>query len=61
MSCLSPSVITVSITFLGRKKDNGTFQGTTWQINFNLDSVNTNGSYTLRVALASVHSAELQV
>ncbi|XP_014500308.1 probable rhamnogalacturonate lyase B [Vigna radiata var. radiata] len=46
---------------VNRKKDNGTYQGTTWQINFNLDRVNTNGSYTLRVALASVHSAELQI
>ncbi|XP_020236101.1 probable rhamnogalacturonate lyase B isoform X1 [Cajanus cajan] len=44
-----------------RKKDNNTYQGTTWKINFNLDCVNKNGTYTLRVALASVHSAELEI
>ncbi|KAL5074050.1 hypothetical protein RYX36_013034 [Vicia faba] len=44
-----------------RKKDNNTYEGTTWQINFNLDHVNTNGTYKLRLALASVHFAELQV
>ncbi|KAI5403055.1 probable rhamnogalacturonate lyase B isoform X2 [Lathyrus oleraceus] len=44
-----------------RKKDNNTYEGTTWQINFNLDRVNTNGTYKLRLALASVHFAELQV
>ncbi|XP_061372051.1 probable rhamnogalacturonate lyase B [Gastrolobium bilobum] len=46
---------------VNRKKENNTYQGTTWQINFNLDYVNTNGNYKLRVALASVHSAELQI
>ncbi|KAH1253163.1 Rhamnogalacturonate lyase [Glycine max] len=46
---------------VNRKKDNGTYIGTTWQINFKLDSVNTNGTYTLQVALASVHSAELEI
>lgn len=44
-----------------RKKDNNTYQGTTWRINFNLDSVNTKGTYKLRLALASVHYAELQI
>ncbi|KAK7311716.1 hypothetical protein RJT34_10024 [Clitoria ternatea] len=44
-----------------RKKDNNTYQGTTWQINFKLDYVNTSGTYKLRVALASVHSAELEI
>ncbi|XP_057434879.1 probable rhamnogalacturonate lyase B isoform X2 [Lotus japonicus] len=44
-----------------RKKDNNTYQGTTWKINFNLDYVNTSGTYKLRLALASVHAAELQI
>ncbi|WJX42113.1 rhamnogalacturonan endolyase [Trifolium repens] len=44
-----------------RKKDNNTYQGTTWQINFNLDHVNINGTYKLPLALASVHSSELQI
>ncbi|CAJ2643127.1 unnamed protein product [Trifolium pratense] len=44
-----------------RKKDNNTYQGTTWQINFNLNHVNINGTYKLRLALASVHSADLQI
>lgn len=46
---------------LCRKKDNNTYQGTTWQINFGLDDVKTNGTYKLRLALASAHAAELQV
>lgn len=46
---------------VNRKKDNDTYQGTTWQIKFKLDSVNTNGTYTLRIALASVHAAELEI
>ncbi|CAA0843326.1 Rhamnogalacturonate lyase family protein [Striga hermonthica] len=44
-----------------RKKDNNTYQGTTWQIKFALDSVDQNGTYKLRVALASATLAELQV
>nr|POF25716.1 rhamnogalacturonate lyase [Quercus suber] len=44
-----------------RKKDNNTYQGTTWQIKFNLDSVNRNATYKLRVALASATVSELQV
>ncbi|GAU14328.1 hypothetical protein TSUD_308880 [Trifolium subterraneum] len=44
-----------------RKIDNNTYQGTTWKINFSLDHVNTNGTYKLRLALASVHSAELLI
>ncbi|KAI9097884.1 hypothetical protein K1719_025655 [Acacia pycnantha] len=46
---------------VSRKIDNNTYQETTWRINFKLDGVNTNGTYKLRLALASVHSAELQV
>ncbi|KAF3976238.1 hypothetical protein ACB098_10G164900 [Castanea mollissima] len=44
-----------------RKKDNNTYQGTTWQIKFNLDNVNRNATYKLRVALASATLSELQV
>ncbi|KAL8141243.1 hypothetical protein V2J09_007264 [Rumex salicifolius] len=43
-----------------RKTDNG-YQGTTWQIKFNLDNVNANSTYKLRVAIASATLAELQV
>lgn len=45
-----------------RKKDDNTYQGTTWQIKFKLDNVNkSSGSYKLRVALASATFSELQV
>lgn len=44
-----------------RKKDDNTYQGTTWQIKFQLDKVNKSSSYKLRVALASATFSELQV
>lgn len=45
-----------------RKKDDNTYQGTTWQIKFNLDTtINKEETYTLRLALASAAQAELQV
>lgn len=45
-----------------RKKDDNTYQGTTWQIKFKLENVNkSSGSYKLRVALASATFSELQV
>jgi hypothetical protein len=44
-----------------RKKEDNTYQGTTWQIKFNLDNVTKKGSYKLRVALASATYSELQV
>lgn len=44
-----------------RKKDDNTYQGTTWQIKFKLDSVNRSSTYKLRVALASATYSELQV
>ncbi|KZV28885.1 Rhamnogalacturonate lyase family protein [Dorcoceras hygrometricum] len=46
---------------VNRKKEDNTYQGTTWQIKFVLDSVVKNGVYKLRVALASASLAELQV
>ncbi|XP_048331249.2 rhamnogalacturonate lyase B [Ziziphus jujuba] len=44
-----------------RKKDNNTYQGTTWLINFKLDNVDKSGIYKLRLALASAAFSELQV
>ncbi|XP_058780720.1 probable rhamnogalacturonate lyase B [Vicia villosa] len=44
-----------------RKKEDSTYQGTTWQIKFNLDNVNKKESYKLRIALASATFSELQV
>ncbi|KAK4434255.1 hypothetical protein Salat_0588300 [Sesamum alatum] len=44
-----------------RKKDDNTYQATTWQIKFKLDTLEPIGTYKLRVALASAMQAELQV
>lgn len=44
-----------------RKKEDNKYQGTTWQIKFNLDNVNKKESYKLRIALASATYSELQV
>ncbi|KAK9271338.1 hypothetical protein L1049_026928 [Liquidambar formosana] len=44
-----------------RKNDNNTYEGTTWQIKFELDNVDNSGNYKLRLALASAHASELQV
>uniref|UniRef100_A0A0E0EMM6 Rhamnogalacturonan lyase domain-containing protein n=1 Tax=Oryza meridionalis TaxID=40149 RepID=A0A0E0EMM6_9ORYZ len=44
-----------------KRTDQSTYQPTTWQINFNLDSVSPNSTYKFRVALASSANAELQV
>uniref|UniRef100_A0ACD5ZTR1 Uncharacterized protein n=1 Tax=Avena sativa TaxID=4498 RepID=A0ACD5ZTR1_AVESA len=44
-----------------RRTDENTYQPTTWQIRFNLDSVSPNTNYKFRVALASSANAELQV
>ncbi|KAF2295763.1 hypothetical protein GH714_033898 [Hevea brasiliensis] len=40
---------------------NKTYEATTWQIIFELESVNQSGNYTLQVALASATMSELQV
>jgi hypothetical protein len=45
----------------GRKINDDTYQGTTWQIKFKLDQVDTTGAYKLRLALATAHVSELQV
>ncbi|KAK1301046.1 hypothetical protein QJS10_CPB13g00281 [Acorus calamus] len=44
-----------------RKKDDNTYQATTWQIKFTLDNVTQNTTYKLRLALASATRSELQV
>ncbi|XP_031119541.1 probable rhamnogalacturonate lyase B isoform X1 [Ipomoea triloba] len=44
-----------------RKKDDTTYQATTWQIKFKLESIPRDGSYTLRLALASAAQANLEV
>ncbi|XP_023001852.1 probable rhamnogalacturonate lyase B isoform X1 [Cucurbita maxima] len=44
-----------------RKTENGTFKGTTWQVKFELDNVDSQATYKLRVALASASIVELQV
>ncbi|XP_059634547.1 probable rhamnogalacturonate lyase B isoform X2 [Cornus florida] len=44
-----------------RKKDDNSYVGTTWQIKFKLDNVTKDGTYNLRVAVASATLAEMQV
>lgn len=44
-----------------RKKEDNTYQGTTWQIKFELNNVAKGSTYKLRVAIASATLAELQV
>ncbi|XP_042987173.1 rhamnogalacturonate lyase-like [Carya illinoinensis] len=44
-----------------KKKDSNTYQGTTWQIKFTLDNLDPDGTYKLRLALASSTLSELQV
>ncbi|GMI67974.1 rhamnogalacturonan lyase6 [Hibiscus trionum] len=44
-----------------REIENNTNQPTTWQIKYNLQDVNENGTYTLRLALAAASYAEVQV
>ncbi|KAI3832910.1 hypothetical protein MKW92_013118 [Papaver armeniacum] len=44
-----------------RKLGNKVYNSTTWQIKFNLDSVDQGTIYKLRVALASTTGAELQI
>ncbi|XP_058081206.1 uncharacterized protein LOC131229304 isoform X11 [Magnolia sinica] len=44
-----------------RKKDDKSYQATTWQIKFTLDTVAQSGTYKLRLAIASATLSELQV
>lgn len=46
---------------VNRKIGENIFQSTTWQINFEVDSVVQPGTYKLRIALCSATYAELQV
>ncbi|MED6180614.1 hypothetical protein PIB30_011647 [Stylosanthes scabra] len=44
-----------------RKKDDGSYHGTTWQIKFKLHNVQRNGTYKLRLALATANFSKSQV
>lgn len=46
---------------VNRNVGNKTYVPTTWQIVFDLENVDESSNYTLQLALASVHEAELQV
>ncbi|KAK7858599.1 rhamnogalacturonate lyase [Quercus suber] len=46
---------------VNRRTNNRTYEATTWQIHFEIETVYNNGNYTLRLALASATNAELQV
>ncbi|XP_055834995.1 uncharacterized protein LOC129903461 isoform X1 [Solanum dulcamara] len=44
-----------------RKVDDNAYEPTTWKIKFNLESIDQNGSYTLRIALSSATFSILEV
>ncbi|KDP41509.1 hypothetical protein JCGZ_15916 [Jatropha curcas] len=44
-----------------RKKENNTYEGTTWQIKFKQETVDRTATYKLRLALATAHNVDLQV
>ncbi|KAL5559927.1 hypothetical protein UlMin_036138 [Ulmus minor] len=46
---------------VNRKKNDGTYQGTTWQITFPLENVTATRTYKLRIALAAANVAALEV
>ncbi|XP_047336187.1 probable rhamnogalacturonate lyase B [Impatiens glandulifera] len=46
---------------VNRKLGNKTYESTTWQIHFDIEEVDHMGNYTLLLALASAHEAELEV
>ncbi|KAJ3692874.1 hypothetical protein LUZ60_011969 [Juncus effusus] len=46
---------------VNRKSDDGSYKAATWQIKFQLESVDQNSTYKFRVALASAALSELQV
>ncbi|KAL0361743.1 UNVERIFIED_CONTAM: hypothetical protein Sradi_3858800 [Sesamum radiatum] len=50
-----------SRVFLCRRIGDNSYKSTTWQIKFNITTVDEGGTYTLRLALASAHNSELQV
>lgn len=49
------------IVFKPRMKENNTYEGTTWQVKFELEALDPNGIYALQLALAAAHSSELEV
>lgn len=55
------SLILFDRVFINRKKDDDTYEGTTWQIKFQLDNVNQSGTFKLQISLATANIAELQV
>ena len=62
LECSNQLVQFYKLSFLHcRKIANKVYQGTTWQIKFNLHNVNRIATYKLRVALASAALSELQV
>ncbi|PWA36453.1 Carbohydrate-binding-like fold [Artemisia annua] len=44
-----------------RKKEDKSYEGTTWQIKFKLENIQRSATYILRIALAGASLAELQV
>ncbi|GER47815.1 rhamnogalacturonate lyase family protein, partial [Striga asiatica] len=44
-----------------RRKEDNTYEATTWQIKFKVDIVDPSAIYTLRIALASANQAVLEV
>lgn len=44
-----------------RKKDDNTYEKTTWTIKFKLNNVNKDETFKLRLALASAQVSDLQV
>ncbi|KAM7266669.1 hypothetical protein ACFE04_004566 [Oxalis oulophora] len=46
---------------VNRKKDENTYEATTWQIKFQLNYPDQNATYKMRLALATANVAELQV
>nr|XP_009406093.1 PREDICTED: uncharacterized protein LOC103989069 [Musa acuminata subsp. malaccensis] len=56
LTCLTSSAATLS-----RKHGQASYQATTWQIKFPLNNVHRNGTYKLRLALASAALSEIQV
>ncbi|XP_015579796.1 rhamnogalacturonate lyase isoform X2 [Ricinus communis] len=49
------------VTRKDNSSSNNTYQGTTWQIQFELEEVDQSATYKLRLALATANVAELQV
>lgn len=46
---------------VNRRKNDGSYVETTWQIKFKLDNVNPTSKYTLQISLASANVAQLEV